>query len=70
MLFTKEELKNVLIFIEVGTRSVSAEKNLQESAAIQNIGLQLMQKIHDAHATALTQASTPAQTSTPAPEVE
>lgn len=64
MLFTKEELKNVMIFIEVGTRSVSAEKNLQESAAIQNIGLQLMKKIHDAHAPALTQSPAPA------PEVE
>lgn len=48
MLLTDVELKNLTTLIEVGAKAVSAEKGLQESAAIQTTALQLIQKVHEA----------------------
>lgn len=51
MLLTPEELKNLTVLVEVGAKIVSGEKGLQESAAIQNTTLKLLEKIHKAHET-------------------
>lgn len=48
MLLTDVELKNLTTLVEVGAKAVSSEKGLQESAAIQNTALQLLQKLHEA----------------------
>ena len=69
MTFTPDELRNVSVFIEVGARSVSSEKSLQESAAIQAIALQLLKKIHDAHAQP-PQVAAPSPEPAPSPKVE
>lgn len=50
-MLSQEELKNLTVLIEVGAKAVSQDKGLQESAAIQNTALQLLQKIHKAHET-------------------
>lgn len=44
-MFSKEELNNLLILIEVGAKTVSADKSLSESAAIQSTALTLMGKL-------------------------
>jgi len=49
MLFTQEELKNLVTLCEVGAKALSSDKSLQESASIQMTALNLLQKLHKAH---------------------
>lgn len=49
MLFTQDELKSVTTLVEVGAKTISNDKPLQESASIQMTALNLLQKLHKAH---------------------
>jgi hypothetical protein len=49
MFLTPDELKNIIVLCEVGAKTLSNEKGLQESAAIQNTALILLQKIKQAN---------------------
>ena len=49
MFLTPDELKNIIVLCEVGAKALSNEKGLQESAAIQNTALLLLQKIKQAN---------------------
>ena len=49
MLFTQDELKNVTVLCEVGAKTLSGDKGLGESAAIQTAALELIRKLHKAH---------------------
>lgn len=49
MLFTPEELKNLVTLCEVGAKALSSDKSLQESAMIQATALELIRKLHKAN---------------------
>jgi hypothetical protein len=49
MLFTPEELKNLVTLCEVGAKALSSDKPLHESANIQATALDLIRKLAKAH---------------------
>lgn len=45
-MFTPDEIKNLNVLISVGAKAVSADKSLQESAAIQATAVALLEKLN------------------------
>ena len=44
-MFTEEEKKNLTVLIEVGAKSLSQDKPLRESLAIQSVAVTLIERI-------------------------
>lgn len=44
-MFTEQEIKNLIIFIEIGAKALSQDKPLPQSFEIQGVALGLIQKI-------------------------
>jgi hypothetical protein len=64
MFLTPDELKNIIVLCEVGAKTLSNDKGLQESAAIQNTALLLLQKIKQANEQQVTPVVDTLETST------
>ena len=45
-MFSAEEIKNLNVLISVGAKAVSADKPLNESAAIQATAVELLEKLN------------------------
>lgn len=44
-MLTNEEIKNVVILVEVGAKALSADKGIKESAQIQGTAVALIEKL-------------------------
>jgi hypothetical protein len=44
-MLTNEEIKNIIVLVEVGAKALSADKGIKESAQIQATAVSLMEKV-------------------------